>query len=668
MAKPSQPKPSVVTSAQLPEEGSVTAFRYKTFSQVIKPLQSVMPMREIEREDFFGMETRAFSGQQFEKVAITNRYLDALLEIICAHQNAQELSRRKKEKLSKETESLLLSFENNANYEAQILKKIAHLEKTQPNTYKQIKDNFFDFYKQITSRGHHIDQVTRYAKNPEKATKTMIERGATQANEHEVYTLHPSIPVTLLSSSKEPLVSDQSLLRRDDHHVYTFAGHIATLLQNLKTVSPEHFWKPENESLITDESAPFVTAVEKNHEGTSLTQFIHLHPVKNQETIDIARGLEPINQDDLHQISVGLKDSVAIPDKSIEALGQIQNTGLEVKTGSLGEAMRRMKEAGIEFIDHPEANSHYYENIQKNLYLMFLPALLAEMKPHEDLDSILNVLSSYGFYIKTHPLAKGQTQPLLSKIEEMRSKLSSERKIELDLFLEKLLSFINYFHSYTGEMNESNITTLSYELASILQRVSLKNSPNQTRVEEFKNILSEILPRIREAKESGYFMEFVLKWDPQNRRISGGLLSQIFTLPLASKVTGRFTQWIELIEKACFRETTLKKGEDRGCSQFGGGSYSLSGTVNNFKQLIRGVTKAVEKTKNYPQLQLIPPSELEESPEIFLDKLINPHGNSVRPLLSIPEGVELTNTELRLVEFIKSLLHIATTTTETAPG
>jgi|GEM_PF-4941762 len=497
----------------------------------------------------------------------------------------------------------------------------------------------------------------------------MIDRGATQASEHEVYTLHKSIPLTLLSSSKLPLVSQQSLFIRDDHHVYTFAGNIATLLQNLRTVSPENFWKPENESLITDESAPFVTAVEKNHEGTSLTPFIHLHPLKNQETMDIARGLAPIDPQDTHQISVGLKDSVAIPDKSIVALGQIQHTGLEVKTASLGEAMRRMKESGIEFIERPKENSHYYENIQKNLYLMFLPALLAEMKPHEDLDSILGVLSSYGFYIKTVSFTKGQTQPLLSKIEEMRSKLSSERKLELDFFLEKLLSFINYFHSYKGEMNDSNTTTMAHELASILQRVSLKNSPNQARVEEFKNILSEILPRIREAKESGYFMEFVLKWDPQNRRMSGGLLSQIFTLPLASKTTGRFTQWIELIERACFRETTLKKGGDRGCSQFGGGSYSLSGTVNNFKQLIRGVTKAVEKTKNNPQLQLIPSSELEESPEIFLDKLVTPQGNSARPFLSLPNGAELTNTELRLLEFIKSLLRIATRTeTEIAPG
>lgn len=643
-----------------PEEGAVTRFQMKTFSSIVLPLKEIMPLQRVEEEPLFGMKKRTFSANQFEKVAITNNYLDALLELIHSHDSSKGFSNHKKEKLSQETKELLKTFEEDPNYEKKILGTLHHLKEENPSLFTEIRDDFMSFYEDIASRGHFVSQVTRYSRNPEKTTQDMILRGAVPASPNEVYTLHPSIPVTMKSSSEKPLTSEESLIRRDDHHVYTFAGKVKIILANLQAVSPETFWEPADESLITDNSAPFVTAVEKNEEGSSLTPFIHMHPTKNKETMDIAKGLEPLNTEDPHQISVGLKDSQAIPDPNIQALGQLQHTGIEVKTGSLGLVMQKLREKGLSFIERPSLNSGYYENIQKNLYMMFLPALLKEAKPHDDLDPILGLLSSYGFYVKTVPTEKDKKQPLLSKIEEMRENLSQERQVELDLLLEKLLSLIDYFHSYKGVMHESNKTALATTIASLLQRVSLKAEPRPDHIKEFETIFSEILPRIREALNAGYFMEFVLKWDPEQRKMTGGLLSQIFTLPLASKATGRFTQWIELIERACFRETTLEKGGDRGCSQFGGGSFSLSGTVNNFMQLIRGVTKAVEQTKRRPQLPLVPLSRLKEDPEFFLDQLTGPTSkNSPRALLSLPKGSVLTNSERRLVRFIRSLLHIS---------
>ena len=75
-------------------------------------------------------------------------------------------------------------------------------------------------------------------------------------------------------------------------------------------------------------------------------------------------------------------------------------------------------------------------------------------------------------------------------------------------------------------------------------------------------------------------------------------------------------------------------------------------------QLIRGITKAVEKTKSYPQLQLISLGSLEEEPKLFLEKLTSPSPSSKRALLSLPEGGKLNALEERLLKFVEELIDL----------
>jgi len=582
-----------------------------------------------DRSVHTGRTKTYLQGQQIAIKTITNDFVDALEDFIAVQSgNKAELSPRSK--------ALLEDWGRNPQ-------KIDAGLQALPEMPLKDKVQLLRDLERVFSRGHHIRKTTYVSADPTQKVSRLIEGGAMRhGSKNTIQLFGADSPLLVKFTDQSPLTNPTAMIKREDHTVVVFGGDDPQhLLALLKIMSPDKYWSPSDPAAIQTRQSPFHTDVQVNPEGNGLTPFITLLGAQNKLLTELValgsdacsprrQALEMLILN--NQIALGLYHSQHFEevkdDKKTNPIvfAHFQHTALEVQEGRLAEAISALSNAGLSTLPAPQDPKKYYGNVTKSAFTMLLPQVLQALGVESDLGDFVAGLSNYGFEIN----------------DEIFAALVAANKLE-GVSLEKaqaILKAVNAIRAVFAEVTDlSDRQSLVSQSVGVLEErmgVSLTTENKIQIASNFERILETLATKIEDAKVVGHFLEFVVKFDPKSLVFEGGLLSQTFTYPLAHHV-GRFTQWVELIERQCFEGVTLGTSHKRGCSLFGGGKIQAPGTENNFISLIKGVDAVVEITKGRKMMPLDSESALKKDPLVVLRRQLE-GGYDNDKVMQLPKG------------------------------
>ena len=555
-----------------PNRGAVTAQKFTGGTEIVRKLCEVFNGENGETTGTFdrltGIETsRVYTGESEVKFA-TNKYVDALREL-----------RRKIEAdavgdMDSRLKDVLTEFGELTDNDLSTMKESVGLPSLEGKKSKQVK--LEKFLRRHWDKGFHAHTVQVFSSSRTDTVEL--------------------VPGVYVKFSPKEHGRPASVVLRPDHSVVTFAAaEPEKVLTRLSGVTPGMFWKPFHSGNITSEATPFNTYVGEGGEGDCkwLAPQIHLNPNLNGPLVGFMQG-NSISDPDMaetlnrHQISKGIMDSNPRNSEQ-DTWGQWQHFAIESR-GPLEVLIDKFKAVGINMLPAPEEPDTYYNKVRQSSFQLIIAQVLELYSASDLSDGVqqgLKIMSEYSFKLPE------------TLWEEIKADLLSAHGLDeagiahLDQIRQILGSLKGVFDDHEYSAGGTNLDALILKTSEMLS-FQFKLDVTADAKAIFKHNLTIAFRQIQAAQESGYFIENVVRWDPEGKKMTGGTLNQTFTEPIEG-----YKFFFEPVERTCYVDgpklVDIKGQSKVGCSLFGGGDKEPDPHgFNNFRQLISGQSKVFD--------------------------------------------------------------------------